>query len=236
MFLVENSRRLGFLLGDSGTGKSLLMALATDQLRQSGCQVVRLNLTGLDRLEFTWKLATGLGHLSTPAAGPVEWWRGIADRLAVNRYERRSTVVLLDDVGDCSHEVGATVGRLALTDQQPDARLTIVLACRRRQVEQLGSKLNDLCELRIEVDPWEAQDTAGYVRDTLVRLGGRDSIFQPQALARLHELAGGNPRRVRQLAEVALVAGAAGDLQQIDPQLVETVHRDLATEKVTEAA
>ena len=236
MFLIENGRRLGFLLGDSGTGKSLLLAVATGQLRQAGCQVVRLNLTGLDSHEFAWKLATGLGYLSSPAAGPVEWWRGTADRLTVNRYQRCTTVVLLDDAGEGSREIDAAVSRLALTDQQPDARLTIVLACRRQQALQFASKLNELCELRIELEPWEAQDTAAYVRDTLVRLGGRDDIFEPAALGRLHDLSGGIPRRVRQLAEVCLVAGAAEGLQRIESQLVESVHRGLASEGIAEAA
>ncbi len=48
MYLIDNGRRLGLLLGQAGTGKSLLLAVTACQLRQAGCQVVCLNLTGLD--------------------------------------------------------------------------------------------------------------------------------------------------------------------------------------------
>ncbi len=218
LYLIENGRRMGFLLGDSGTGKSLLLTVAARQLRDMGCQTLRLNLTGLAPDELTWKLADGLRCSTTPEAGPVRWWRGIADRLTANRYQRISTAILLDDA-HTEQGVETTIRRLALSDPHPDSRLTIVLASQRPIAAQFGSKLNDLCELRIEVDPWDAEETAEYIQDALVRSGGHREVFHPAALERIHELTGGVPRQVRQLAEICLAAGAAERVEQIEARL-----------------
>lgn len=236
MYLIDNGRRLGFLLGQSGIGKSLLLAVAAGQLRPSGCQVVSLNLTGLDASELTWRLANALGHLCTPAAGPVDWWRGIADRLAAGRYQQISTVILLDDAGHCSRDLDDTISRLALTDQHPGTRLTILLASQQDQAAHFAAKLKDLCELSIVIEPWSEEETAAYVRDTLARVGGREPIFAAEALRRLYELTDGIPRRVRQLAEVCLVAGAADHAPQIGPQIIQSIHSGLAQQTPVEVA
>jgi general secretion pathway protein A len=235
LYLVENGRRLGFLVGDTGIGKSEFFVAVARQLREKGCHVQRLNLTGLNDYELTWRLATGLGHLTTSTAGPVEWWRGVADRLVSLRYQKMTTVILLDDVGS-GQGVDATISRLALTDPHPEARFTILLAGTFQEVELFDSKLHDLCELRIELEPWEHSETGTYVREALVRQGGGTGIFTDSALIRLHELSGGIPRRIRQLAEVALATGAAEGLSQIEPQVVELAYRGLVTDGMVDAA
>ncbi len=235
LYLVDNGRRLGFLLGDSGMGKSQFLTGAARHLRESGCHVVRLNLTGLNDYELTWNLATGLGDLTAADAGVVAWWRGIADRCAALRFQKMTTVVLLDDVGS-AQSVDGTLSRLALTETHPDARFTILLAGTPQEVERLDSKLQDLCELKIELEPWEPSETAAYVRESLVRHGGRAEIFDDSALIRLHELSEGIPRRIRQLAEVSLATGAAEGLQQIEPRVVEAAYQALVTDGMVDAA
>jgi general secretion pathway protein A len=235
LYLVDNGRRLGFLLGKSGMGKSQFLTVAARHLRESGCHVQRLNLTDLNDYELTWQLATGLGHLTASDAGTVEWWRGIADRLAALRYQRMTTVILLDDVGSAAG-VDGTLSRLALTETHPEARFTMLLTGTPSEVERLNAKLQDLCELRIDLEPWEPSETESYVREALVRHGGSAGIFEDSALVRLHELSEGIPRRIRQLAEVSLATGAAEGLQQIDPRVVESAYQGLATDGMVDAA
>ena len=121
-FLVSNSRRLGFLLGSSGMGKSLLLEVAAQHLRQSGAHVVKVNVVGIAPSEFVWKVAAGLGYLAAPDASVVECWQAITDRLVANRYQRISTVVMLDDVDEAQRDIQATISRLSLIDPHPDAR------------------------------------------------------------------------------------------------------------------
>ena len=118
-FLIANGRRLGFLLGSSGTGKSLLLEVAARQLRRTNCRLVKFNVVGLSAPEVVWKLAAGLGNALSPHASALECWRAISDQLTANRYQHRSTVILLDDVDEASPEVHAAVSRLARSIHTP---------------------------------------------------------------------------------------------------------------------
>jgi hypothetical protein len=62
----------------------------------------------------------------------------------------------------------------------------------------------------------------------LAKAGRHESAFDAPAVERLYELAGGVPRRVRQLAELALLAGAGQQLGCVGPDTVESVYHELS--------
>ena len=90
---------------------------------------------------------------------------------------------------------------------------------------RLGDHLLDLAELRIDIEPWEPADTEDYLSHSLAQAGCQTPVFDEPAVARLHELSRGIPRRVTQLADLALVAGAGRELRQIDAEVVESVYQ-----------
>jgi type II secretory pathway predicted ATPase ExeA len=83
-FLVEQHRRIGLLLGASGSGKSLLLKLFAQALATTGRQVVRVNLLGLDCHELTRQLASQLEVTLTGNATSAQWWRSIVDKIVAN--------------------------------------------------------------------------------------------------------------------------------------------------------
>jgi type II secretory pathway predicted ATPase ExeA len=231
-FLVEQRRRLGLLLGEHGSGKSLLLLVFAREIRRLGLPVAYLNLLGVEPGEFPAMLAAHLG-LNSPRGTPFHLlWRQIDDRLAEYRYQRLRSVVLLDDADQAKPDVLAQVSRLAQLHQGPDSPLTLVLAARPEQVGQLGDALLERVELRIDLGPWDESDTENYLRTSLCRAGRKSDVFAPAAIARLHVLSGGVPRRVTQLADLALLAGAGRRLQEIDAETVESVYHELGVIEV----
>lgn len=226
-FLVDEHRRVGLLLGDPGSGKSLVLEVFADEIRREGRAVARLNLVGLSAPEMLWQLAASLGLNLDPAGPLVSLWRAVADRLAEHRYQETATAVLLDDADQAGADVLAQVARLARLDPTPEARLTIVLAAHRADAARLGRPLLELAELRIDLEPWDPADTEQYLSDTLARAGCPQPAFDPPAVRRIHELAQGVPRRVNQLADLALLAGAGRALDRVDADTVESVYREL---------
>ena len=62
------------------------------------------------------------------------------------------------------------------------------------------------------------------------------SLFSLEAVERLFDLTSGVPRRIRQLAELSLLAGAAESLDEIPAGIVDSVQQSLTSDGMTEAA
>ena len=226
-FLVQQQRRLGLLVGPSGSGKSLLLEVFAEQLCGNARPVAKLSLLGVEPAEMLWLVATGWGLSLDPTARPAVLWRAIADRLVEYRYQQLEAVVLLDDADQVDPETLRHVTRFARSDLSPQTRLTVVLAGRNERMAGLDERLLDLAELRIDVEPWAPADTGDFVSTSLAKAGRRSPVFDEPAVTRLHELSKGVPRRVSQLADLALLAGAGQELEHIDAEVVDDVYREL---------
>lgn len=228
-FLVEERRRLGLLLGEPGGGKSTLLARLATDVAYDGGTVADLSLIAVNAEELLWQAAAELG--ANPTAGDPTFflWRTLTDRIAELRYQRTTTLLLLDDAHRASPEALAIVERLVHCESTPEATLTIVLAANFDSAEWLGGGLLAAVDLRVDLAPWTELDTAQYVQRALAEAGANVGIFEAAALTRLHELSGGIPRRVNQLADLALLAGAGQQLEHIDAATVEAVYAELST-------
>lgn len=231
-FLVDQRRRLGLLLGAQGSGKSVLLDVFADEIRASGRPVAKLGLTGVGADEFLRLVAAGLQISVDRGLSHHALWQTLADRLAEFRYQELETVVLLDDADAAEDEVAAQICRLAQLESLPESRLTIVLSGREERIGRLGSTLLELAELRVDLEPWEPNDTADFVHTLLSRAGRDDPLFADPAVLRLHELGGGVPRRISQIADLALLAGAGRNLDRIDADTVESAFEELGVIEV----
>jgi len=227
-FLVEQRRRLGLLQGPAGSGKSLLLDVFADELRQTGRPVAQVSLVGVDVRAMLFLLAGELAVGAEPEASLMRLWRAVTDRLAEYRYRQLDAVLLFDDVDQAEPAVVDHLIRLVQHDTSGQARTLVVLAGRADGIARLNRRLLELVELRVDVELWEPLDTKEYVEQSLKKAGCQASVFAEPAITRLHELSGGIPRRVAQLADLSLLAGAGAELPQIDAAVVETVHRELA--------
>lgn len=226
-FLVEQQHRLGLLLGPGGSGKSLLLAVFARHCADAGCAVAKVNLLGVEPEELLAQLAGQLNRDCGAAQSTAALWRILTDRLAELRYEQRPAVLLFDDAECAYASTSDMVVRVAQHDPAPDTRLTLVLATEQARVKSLGHRLLDLAELRIDVEPWAQGDTGEFLAASLRKAGCRTEVFAEPAVSRLHELAGGLPRRIARLADLALAAGAGADLRQIDADVIDSVHAEL---------
>ena len=233
-FLVENSRRQALLLGASGSGKSLLLELFANGLRRGGTAIAKIDLLGVDTHELLWSLVSQLGMNPPLDAARFALWRDFSDRLAELRYQQLPLVILLDNADQASTGVLTCVQRLVQIDPSPDAQQTVVLTANNTNYARIGQPLLEMSDLRIEIEPWESAETQSYLSASIAKAGRLDPLFDELAVNRLHELAGGLPRRVCQLAELALVAGAGQQLNRIDEQTVQSVYDELSVVSLQE--
>jgi type II secretory pathway predicted ATPase ExeA len=225
-FLAENRNRLGLLLGDAGSGKSLLLDQFAAAQRRRGAAVASANCLGLSAHELLLAVALGWGELPDEGQATHQLWQRVADRLVELRYEHVAALLLLDDVQDASPDLIAAIERLAAADDVGDPCLTIVCAAETEGSFNLGLRLLSLATLRIELAPWDAVDVQEFVSHCAASAGS-GAEFDASATLRLQELAGGSPRKVEQLARLALVAGSQRQTA-IDAATIDAVYEELS--------
>jgi len=225
-FVVEQRRRVGLLLGPGGSGKTAVLDVAARQLRRRGYLSAVISLLGLTGTEFFWRLARDVGVDCDATDEVSSNWPRLQDRLTELTYENAETVVMLDDVQEAEPDTRRMIVRLAQMASS-GGPLTVIAAASESHLADVDPRLLDLCSLRIDLLPLEVEDTTALLQHALEQAGGRADTFQPQAVARIQELSGGKVRRVRQLAELALLAGAGQELQSIDAATVDAVYEEL---------
>jgi general secretion pathway protein A len=224
-FLVENKSQLGLLVGPAGSGKSLVLAQFARQQRSAGAAVAELAGGAGSQREALLQITAQWGADPDDAAEGGRLWRLAADRLAELRLEQVAAVLVIDDAETAPAEVLGLVRRLL---KLPDGQLTVVAAADDAAAGRLAPWLVELAELRIELAVWTEDETRHYLKTSLSRAGRQQPAFADRAVRRLFELSAGVPRRVNQLAQLALVAGAGQQLAQVDEQTVLAVHEELS--------
>ena len=227
-YLVEARRRLGVLLGESGIGKSLVLQVAAERLARKGAALAIVDTVGIGTRDLLWQLAAALGAAPRDTSDTVHLWRLVSDRIAENRLQGISTVLLVDDAGQAGPDVMMQLVRLARLDATPAARWTILLTAEPQQASRWNESLRNLVDLRIDLEPWSHSDTTGYVQTALVEAGRFDPVFNDEALWAIYELTHGVPRRVVRLADLALVAGAAAKVDRIDAGMVHAAYGEMS--------
>jgi general secretion pathway protein A len=226
-FLVEQGRTLGLLLGESGSGKSMLVEVFRRQLGVVNRQVASVSLIGVGRHEFLWLLAGQLGVGALASSGEFALVRALEDHVLANRFQQIATILLLDDADEAGREVLGEIARLAHLNEAAAARLTIVLTARPQRLELLGTRLLELAELRVDLESWDSDEVAAFIKKSLSMAGRSTPIFTEGAARRVCTLTGGVPRRIKQVADLALLAAAGANMAQIEGELVDGVFHEL---------
>lgn len=226
-FVVEQGRAAGLLLGPSGGGKSLLLEVFAGQLRNRRAAVITLDLTGLWTEDFPLALADALGVESQSAAWRL--WSAIVARIRESHYQQMPVVFLFDNVDRARTGVEDLLSRLSQLRRGELASPVFLFTASPDQILRTPHSLLRLIDLRIDLDPWDADDCAAFVESRLEAAGARDDrpIFTPEAVIRLHALSGGIPRELIRLADLALLAGAGEELPHLGAEVIDTVYEEL---------
>ncbi len=208
-FLMQQSRKLAFVIGPSGVGKSsFLDQLALKQsIRNPKANWVRLDLQ------------------STPQTQTD--WNNVEDTLFGLSAVGRKVTFLVDNVvreGTENDDVFNALSRLCRNRSD----WLMLLAVDDDALPDLPRWLLESCHLRVDLPRWDLGQTADYFDFALEQVGYEQALFDAQSITRVQELSDGIPRRILQLAELALVAGAVRQTDRIHAELVEEVYQEFA--------
>ncbi len=226
-FLIQQNRRVGLLLGRPGLGKSSVLRHVCHASKRRGCSVGMINVFGMDEQEFLHAVARVLGCPTESESSAIVLWRETHDALLANCYEQKPTVLCFDDVHEA--DTGVLNGIIRLAQWQPPTKplVSLILGADSDRVSWLGERILDRCEMRIELEPWNRNDTLAYVHAAALCGGSEKPLFDGPSIDALHDCTQGNPRQIRQLAEFALVAAASQSLAQVDLSTLQACEEEL---------
>ncbi|MEN1678361.1 MAG: AAA family ATPase [Planctomycetota bacterium] len=227
-YLLDQSRRMGVLLGEPGWGKTTVLGAVAAQLANRGAAVALVEASALSPAELLWQTASGLGASPDPIDTTPRLWRRIEEKLEHHRWQGRPSILLVDDADQAGPDVQRQLVRLAGLEASPGARWTMILAADPGSLAKLSEPLLHRIDLRVDLFPWTADDTAGYVQHALVEAGATAPLFTDEALQRLHQQSLGVPRHVVRLADFALVLGAGAGLIAVGPDEVDAAFDQLS--------
>jgi type II secretory pathway predicted ATPase ExeA len=227
-FLISNRRRFGILVGPTGGGRTALLRNVESSIARHEKQVLSkvfvVSAARCSSLAARLVSVGGFGNQDSVRVQDREYarWR-LEDLFVAMRASSEQGTLLLDDL----HLANETVRQEVSWLLRIDAPLTIIGAVTDAALQTIKPDHLDRCELRIDLLPWELSQTAEYFEAALEHAGASDDCFDSQSIIRIQELSGGIPRRISQLAELCLVAGAVQRREQITVDVVEEVCHEL---------
>lgn len=229
-FLIERGSGLGWLAGESGIGKSVLLGRVGWAVRRfvggRPWTVARCSLAGMrvgqlaSRLVAQCGLASQLSNLdSRDSEGP---WRILEDLVTTAPPHGTPVVFLLDDIDRARFEMREELQRWA----HLPGRWIGWLASGPSFLQEDTWQLADRCQLQVRLRPWSLIQTADYFDWAAATCGANGNWFEGAAIERIHQLAAGHPRTIARLAEWSLAAS-----QQDHQETVRTEWVDRAAEE-----
>lgn len=232
-YLVQNRLGMGVLCGGIGTGKTSVAALLQHDLGETCGPVAHLVFPKMPSAAFLAYLASKLG---APESGP-EVRQGIdrtlariETRLHEASQQGRQPIIIIDEAHLIDDVRVFECLQLLLNFQQdPACSFSLLLVGGINLLGRLERmpQLNDRIAVRSVLEPMSHDGTVGYVAHRLRAAGAKRDIFDRDALAVLHDRAGGIPRRINRLADLALVVGYADQLETIGALEIEAVAEEI---------
>lgn len=212
------------LIAEPGMGKTTLLNQVLEGLRDTA-RAVFLFQTQCDSREFFQYLMNELGVDST-GMGLVAMHNKLNEILFAEMLAGRRFVLIVDEAQNLDESVLETIRMLSNFETTHSKLVQIILAGQ----SQLGEKLREtqLAQLlqRITVvqilEPFSAEETAGYIRHRLKVAGYKgESLFEPEALALIAGHSQGIPRNINKICFRSLLEGYAAGSQNLSADLVE---------------
>lgn len=220
------------LTGEVGTGKTTLCRLVLEQVPENTRIALILNPM-LSPPELLSAICSEL-EISTRGAGSsLQKLQQRLNRYLLERHADGERVVLIiDEAQNMSREALEQVRLLTNLETATDKLLQILLLGQpelrhllaRPELRQLAQRIT----ARYHLDPLNREESEHYIRHRLAVAGAPRCPFTSDGLKALYQAADGVPRVLNIVADRALMAGYAHELDKIPATIVREAAREVA--------
>ena len=217
-YLLDQRKGVGTIVGDHGLGKTLLTHVLEEEAREDGIgPFVRLVIPQLSASETLAYLAQRLGADVKDCASESLVLRKLETLLAESQQDEQHVVFLIDDAHLLNMDHLQALRLLLNLRESGVADFSLLLAGRTDLLARLKriNPLDQRVAVRASLRPLEKSEVHEYLDHRMQVAGGQSGTFSHEAAQAVWELSGGIPRRINQIADLALLVGFVDELTHI---------------------
>jgi general secretion pathway protein A len=229
---VEGMRGLALLVGDVGTGKTLLARRLLEELPEEEYEASLLIVlhAGVSGEWLIRRVASQLGVADIEGDKVAVLGRLYARLNAIAEGGRRA-VVLIDEAHMLRNAETLEEVRGLLNLELSDAKLLSVVMFGMPELDRtlaVEPALKQRVAVRYQLKNFPPEVLAEYIRFRLAHAGTDKEIFSPEAIAQIFLFSGGNPRLVNVICDNALFEGFVRKAAfPLSAEIIEGVSSDL---------
>lgn len=231
MYAVNTMKGLAVVIGDVGTGKTMLARRMLDELDDDQYESALLVIIH-SAITAEWllrKIASQIG-VEEVAEERVGILSQIYQRLVELHQSGRKAVVLIDEANMLQHQELMEELRGFLNLEVPGSKLITFILFGLPNLETnlaLDAPLVQRVAVKCRLTSLEPETTKAYLRHRLRVAGATREIFSDEVLTQIAIESQGIPRLINTIGDNVLLEGYLLKRERIDVQLVKDVARDL---------
>jgi type II secretory pathway predicted ATPase ExeA len=231
MYAVNTMKGLAVVIGDVGTGKTMLARRMLDELDDDQYESALLVIIH-SAITAEWllrKIASQIG-VEEVAEERVGILSQIYQRLVELHQSGRKAVVLIDEANMLQHQELMEELRGFLNLEVPGSKLITFILFGLPNLETnlaLDAPLVQRVAVKCRLTSLEPETTKAYLRHRLRVAGATREIFSDEVLTQIAIESRGIPRLINTIGDNVLLEGYLLKRERIDVQLVKDVARDL---------
>jgi len=223
LYGVQERKGAAMLTGIFGCGKTLMAYTVFRKLKKDLYQkafVVNPRMDGLDLLRYITHELSGSEAPFSKADVLITMQNVLMD----NVRDGKDTIIVIDEAHTIDDPLVFEEIRLLLNMQLENRFLVTILLLGQPELVPMVNNIKQLSQriaIRYHLGGLKAEETAGYVAHRLSVAGVEKDIFDPQAISLIHTHSGGIPRRINQIADMALFIASFQRKRIIDAGVIE---------------
>jgi general secretion pathway protein A len=238
-YIFERPSSAAVVAGPSGTGKTLLLEAIERQLSARQFVFARVAFPLLSRIELLSYLADQIGETGQESSGvrPVDVsLRQIERGLERFSSQEKRVIIVVDDAHSIDDPQALEALRLLMnldTPKIPGPSLLLTGQTRLLQTLERTSNLDDRISAKCLLRAFSVEETAGYLAHRIQAAGRVSDVFDASAVEAIHARAGGIPRRINRLGDLALLVGFVNARQSISAPQIEAIADELSCSTIS---
>lgn len=222
---IIKNRLFAVLTGDPGVGKTTTIRSLAEKIDANHYLVLYISDSALTPRNFYVETLYKIGI--TP-----RFYRGDAKRQLQKAFlsmanEKKKPLVIVDEGHLLDRHMLEEVRFLLNMQMDSYSPLSLIMV---GQSEfkgtlklQINSAINQRIDLNCHINPFEYEETTGYIKHHLKVAGIEHELFTQSAIKSIHEYTGGVARKINKLCILSLYAGVNKQQKLIDDHLIRDV-------------